>query len=74
MFADHLRKTMEVYINNMLVKSLIAEHHLDHLRRDFEILRRYNMELNSTKCSFGVSFGKFLGYIVTQCGIEANPK
>ena len=40
----------------------------------FEILRRCNMKLNPTKCSFGVSAGKFLGYLVTQRGIEANPE
>ena len=74
MFADYLGKTMEVYIDDMLIKSLLAEHHLDHLCQAFEILSRYNMKLNPTKCSFGVSFGKFLGYMVTQCGIEANPE
>ena len=74
MFADHLDKTMEIYINDMLVKSLSAEQHLDHLRQTFEILRKYNMKLNPTKCSFGVSSRKFLGYMVTQCGIEANPE
>ena len=72
MFTDHLGKTMEVYINDMLVKSIVVEQHLDHLCQAFEILRRYNMKLNPTKCSFGVSSGKFLGYMVTQRGIEAN--
>ena len=64
---------MEVYIDEILVKSLIAEHHLDHLHQAFEVLKRYNMKLNPTKCSFGVSSGKFLGYRVTQRDIEANP-
>ena len=63
---------MEVYIDDMLVKSLSVEQHLDHLCQAFEILRKYNMKLNPTKCSFGVSSGKFLGYMVTQRGIEAN--
>ena len=73
MFADYLGDTMEVYIDDMLVKSLLAEQHLDHLRQAFEVLQKYGMKLNPTKCSFGVAAGKFLGYMVTQRGIEANP-
>ena len=73
MFADYLGDTMEVYIDDMLVKSLLAEQHLDHLRQAFEVLQKYGMKLNPTKCSFGVTAGKFLGYMVTQRGIEANP-
>ena len=74
MFQDLLGKTMEVYINDMLVKSLHAEDHIDHLRQSFEVLRKYNMKLNPTKCAFGVTSGKFLGYVVTKRGIKANPK
>ncbi|XP_057811617.1 uncharacterized protein LOC131025850 [Salvia miltiorrhiza] len=73
MFASLLGQTMEVYIDDMLVKSIHARDHIDHLRETFEILRKYNMKLNPTKCSFGVNAGKFLGYMVTQRGIEANP-
>ena len=73
MFADYLGDTMEVYIDDMLVKSLLAEQHLDHLRQAFEVLQKYSMKLNPTKCSFGVAAAKFLGYMVTQRGIEANP-
>ena len=54
MFSDYLGKTMEVYIDDMLVKLLSAEQHLDHLRQAIEILKKYNMKLNPTKCSFGV--------------------
>ncbi|KAL5546495.1 hypothetical protein UlMin_006182 [Ulmus minor] len=63
MFSNYLGKTMEVYIDDMLVKSLSAEQHLHHLRQAFEVLKKYNMKLNPTKCSFGVSSGKFLGYM-----------
>ena len=56
----------------MLVKSLLAEQQLDHLRQAFEVLQKYNMKLNPTKCSFGVVSDKFLGYMVTQHGIKAN--
>ena len=73
MFADYLGDTMEVYIDDMLIKSLLAEQHLDHLRQAFEVLQKYNMKLNPTKCSFGVVSGKFLYYMVTQRGIKANP-
>ena len=64
---------MEVYIDDMLVKSLHADQHLDHLRQAFKVLQKYSMKLNPTKCSFGVASDKFLGYMVTQCGTEANP-
>ena len=73
MFADYLGDTMEVYIDDMLVKSLLAQQHLDHLRQAFEVLQKYSMKLNPTKCSFGVADKKFLGHMVTQRGIEANP-
>ena len=73
MFADYLGDTVEVYIYDMLVKSIRAKQHLDHLRQAFEVLQKYSMKLNPAKCSFGVAAGKFLGYMVTQRGIEANP-
>ena len=72
MFADQIGRTMEVYIDDMLVKSLEAEDHISHLQQAFSTLRKYNMRLTLVKCSFGVSSGKFLGYIVTHRGIEAN--
>ena len=74
MFADQIGRTMEVYIDDMLVKSLEVEDHISHLQQAFSTLRKYNMKLNPAKCSFGVSSGKFLGYIVTHRGIEANPE
>ena len=64
--------TMGVCIDDMLVKSLRANQHISHMEQSFEVLKKYNMKLNRTKCSFGVSLGKFLGYLVTQRGIEAN--
>ncbi|XP_022893944.1 uncharacterized protein LOC111408413 [Olea europaea var. sylvestris] len=72
MFAEQLKKSMEVYIDDMLVKSLIAKQQIDHLKQSFEVLKKYNMKLNPSKCSFRVSSGKFLGYLVTQREIEAN--
>jgi len=74
MFTDQLDHSMEVYIDDMLVKSLRAEEHITHLRQCFQVLNRYNMKLNPSKCTFGVTSGEFLGYLVTRRGIEANPK
>ena len=72
MFQKQIGITMEVYIDDMLVKSTIAELHIAHLSEAFQILRNYNMKLNPAKCAFGVSAGKFLGFIVNHRGIEAN--
>ena len=64
---------MEVYIDDMLVKSKERPDHTTHLQQEFELLRAYDMKLNPTKCAFGVSAGRFLGFMMTQRGIEANP-
>ena len=64
---------MEVYIDDMLVKSTTTELHIAHLAESFQILKKYNMKLNPAKCAFKVSAGKFLGFIVNNRGIEANP-
>ena len=64
---------MEAYINDMLVKSVKAKLHVNHLAEVFQVLKDYKMKLNSTKCAFGVSAGKFLGFIVNIREIEANP-
>ena len=57
---------MEVYIDDMLVKSTTVELHIAHLAEAFLILKEYNMKLNPAKCTFGVSAGKFLGFIVNN--------
>ena len=56
----------------MLVKSLHKDDHLNDLRETFDTLRSYNMKLNPNKCAFGVTAGKFLGFMVSQRGIEVN--
>ena len=65
---------MEVHVDNMLVKSKEEEDHLDDFKEMFNTLRQYSMKLNLSKCVFGVLSGKFLGFIVSQRGIEANPE
>uniref|UniRef100_A0A2N9GJ57 RNA-directed DNA polymerase n=1 Tax=Fagus sylvatica TaxID=28930 RepID=A0A2N9GJ57_FAGSY len=73
MFHDQIGRNVEVYVDDMLVKSKKDEDHLIDLKETFQTLRRYNMKLNPAKCVFGVSSGKFLGFMVSQRGIEANP-
>ena len=73
MFQKQIGTSMEVYIDDMLVKSTTAELHIAHLSEAFQILREYNMKLNPAKCSFEVSAGKFLGFIVNNREIKANP-
>ena len=74
MFKKQIGRNVEVYLDDMLAKSRKEEDHLDDLRETFNTLRQYNMKLNPSKCAFGVSSGKFLGFIVSQRGIEANPE
>ena len=74
MFSEQIERNMEVYVDHMLVKSKEAKSHLDNLEEMFKTLRRYQMKLNPVTCAFRVSLGKFLGFIVSQRDIEANPK
>ena len=72
-FASQIRRNVQVYVGNMLVKSRREEDHLEDLRETFDTLHSYNMKLNLGKCTFGVTAGKLLGFMVSQRGIEANP-
>ena len=73
MFEPHLGKSVEVYIDNTVMKSKVVSKHVGDLRNIFKILRKHTLRLNASKCSFGVGPGKFLGYMVTHQGIEVNP-
>ena len=73
MFKSQLEKNIEIYIDNMVVKSKVESEHVNDLGNIFAILRKHKLRLNASKCSFGVGFGKFLGYMVTHHGIEVNP-
>ena len=73
MFEPHLGKNIEIYIDDMVVKSKIESKHVNYLGGIFGILRRHKLRLNASKCSFGVGSRKLLGYIVTHRGIEVNP-
>ena len=72
MFKLQLGKNIEIYIDYMVMKSKMVSKHLGDLRAIFEILRKYKLRLNASKCSFGVGSDKFLGYMVTHRGIEVN--
>ena len=72
MFAQQIRRNVQVYVDDMLVKSRREEDHLEDLRETFDTLHSYNIKLNPGKCAFGVTARKFLGFMVSQRGIEAN--
>ena len=63
-FKDLIGKTMDVYVYDMLVKSLDKADHISHLQEAFEVLSHHKMMLNPTKCAFGVGSGKFCGLMV----------
>ena len=73
MFEPQLGKNVEVYIDDIVVKSKLVSEHVMDLTSIFEILREHKLRLNASKCSFGVGLGNFLGYMVTHRGIEVNP-
>ena len=72
MFESLLGKNIEIYIDDIVVKSKMVSEHLGDLRAIFKVLRNYKLRLNASKCSFGVGSGKFLGYMVTYRRIEVN--
>lgn len=72
MFKNKLEDTVEVYLDDVVVKSKKAEDHLKDLQEAFDIPDKFNMKLNPSKCQFGVESRKFLGYMVTKRGLEAS--
>ena len=73
MFSRQTGRNVEVHVDNMLVKIKDEADHLNDLKETFSTLRKYNMKLNPAKCVFTITSGKFLGFMVSQRGIEANP-
>ena len=71
--ANQIGKTVEAYVDDMVVKTRHVESLVDDLRLTFGNLRTYDIKLNQEKCVFGVPAGKLLGFIVSDRGIEANP-
>ena len=72
MFAHQIGRNVQVYVNDMLIKGVREDDHLSDLQETFNMLRTYNMKLNPSKCAFEVTAGKFLGFMVSQRGIEVN--
>lgn len=72
-FKPLIGRTIEVYIDDIVVNSTTRGEHEQYLEEVFRLLIEYDMKLNSSKCAFGVSVWKFLGFMVTQRGIEVNP-
>ncbi|GMH14952.1 hypothetical protein Nepgr_016793 [Nepenthes gracilis] len=66
MFEKQINRNMEVYVNDMLVKRKTTSDHIRNLVESFEVLRTHQMKLNHSKCIFGSSSGKFLGFIISQ--------
>jgi len=73
-FEPLLGKSVEVFVDDIVVKSPDPVQHSSDLVDVFEAIRAYNLRLNPEKCTFGVNDGKFLGFMLTQRGIEANPE
>lgn len=71
-FSELLGKSMEAYIDDMLVKRFDRANHAEHLRECFEIMRKHRLRLNPKKCTFDVQTEKFLGYLMTKRWIEPN--
>ena len=72
MFSKLIGRNMEMYVNDMLIKSKEESGHLDNLHEMFTTLRQYQIKLNSSKCAFGMALRKFLGFMVSQQGIKTN--
>ncbi|KAL0361978.1 UNVERIFIED_CONTAM: hypothetical protein Sradi_3882300 [Sesamum radiatum] len=72
-FHPQIGRNVEVYVEDMLVKSKKAKEHVKDLEETFSVLRQYKLKLNPAKCAFRVQGGRFLEFMVTQRGIEANP-
>ena len=65
MFTHQIGRNVQVYVNDMMVKSRREDDHLDDLKETFDTLCSHNLKLNPSKCAFGVTVGKFLGFIVS---------
>lgn len=73
-FEDLLHDAIECYVDDLVVKTKLRQHHIIDLDRVFQQLHHYNLKMNHLKCAFGVSLGQFLGFIVRHNGIEIYPK
>jgi hypothetical protein len=72
-FHDLLRIILEIYIDDVVVKSDIMDNHFTDLRIALERMRQYGLKMNPLKCVFDVSASKFLGFIIHEHSIEIDP-
>ena len=73
LFHDMMHKKIEVYVDDLIAKSQKDENHVENLQKFFKRLRKFQLKLNPTKCTFGATFGKLLGFIVSRKGIKIDP-
>jgi hypothetical protein len=73
-FHELISKIVEIYIDDVVIKSLDHESHLDDVRKTLECNRKHGLKMNPNKCAFGVSAGEFLGFFVHEGGIEVGKK
>ena len=73
-FHDLIGIILEIYIDDIVIKSAGLSHHLADLRLALERMHHYGLKMNPLKCAFVVSTGKFLGFIIHEKGIEIDPK
>ena len=72
LFHDMMHQELEVYVDDMIIKSKRTSEHLTDLKKLFNRLRKYQLKLNLAKCAFGVPSGKLLGLMVSWHGIEID--
>ena len=71
---DHIGKNVEVYVDDIIVKSQKSEQHARDLEQILDMLDKYKIKFNPDKCVFGIKAGKFMGFMISHRGIEANPE
>jgi len=72
--APMLERNVQAYVDDMVVTLAKKDQHVDDLKELFSTIAKYNLKLNLEKCVFGVEVGKFLGFLLTERGIEASPE
>ena len=72
LFHHMIHHEIEVYVDDMIARSLTEDEHLNHLHKLFERLKKYKLRLNSNKCTYSVRSGKLLGFITNGKGIKVN--
>jgi hypothetical protein len=73
-FHDMLKVLMEVDIDELVVKSVGFKEHMSNLKLSLERMKKYGLWMNSLRCTFGVTLGRFLGFVVHEHGIQIDPK